>query len=634
MTSTQNPPRPHLALRVGVTGHRLVRLTEPDVDAAAVRAQVQSVLAEIHRVATAVGRDFGAVYSGPPLLRLISPLAEGTDQMVADTALEMGYVLHVPLPCLPAIYTRGFQQPTHGTVEDPRTAFDRLLARAESVQVLDGRPSVVLDSPAYAAVGRVVLRHADVMIAVWDRTPAEGPGGTGDVVAQARDWHVPVVVIDPRTPTQWHLEDESGAALHGDIAGMVRRILSPPAHDSEEDGHAHRPTHSTEAAAAADVAAPALVEYLHTRPSGHWGGMFSALVALCTLDTPVRAPFTRLGYQCIVRARANWDAIWQQPTPLDRAIVDPISHLLREYFAWADGLADRFGIAHRDTSIAPYVFAPLTIIVAVLAQIVLAREQANQTVQAIVEFLILGLNLFAYEAAVRAGYHERWIDYRSLAEELRHLAFLWPLGRPLRSAHLVGEAATEASHFAWVGWYGRAVARQGGLYPGVFTPDRLDGCRTMLVEHFLRPQSHYHGRIQTRFRKVQGRLHAVALWLFRIAFLLATLDVAVALLFHAVPPSQTPLSSVFGWGVVAAALAVILPYIATGTHGFLSQGDFWNLSRRSERMCQQLEPLIAKISIAPPTLESLGNFAEDAADVMRDEVLNWRVFVRLKPPAL
>jgi hypothetical protein len=36
----------------------------------------------------------------------------------------------------------------------------------------------------------------------------------------------------------------------------------------------------------------------------------------------------------------------------------------------------------------------------------------------------------------------------------------------------------------------------------------------------------------------------------------------------------------------------------------------------------------------PPAVETLGDLAEDAADVMRDEVLNWRVFVRLKPPSL
>jgi hypothetical protein len=51
-------------------------------------------------------------------------------------------------------------------------------------------------------------------------------------------------------------------------------------------------------------------------------------------------------------------------------------------------------------------------------------------------------------------------------------------------------------------------------------------------------------------------------------------------------------------------------------------------------MCQQLEPLMTRVLTTPPTLEALGTCAEDAADIMRDEVLNWRVFVRLKPPAL
>ena len=51
-------------------------------------------------------------------------------------------------------------------------------------------------------------------------------------------------------------------------------------------------------------------------------------------------------------------------------------------------------------------------------------------------------------------------------------------------------------------------------------------------------------------------------------------------------------------------------------------------------MTQQLEPLIQTVESTPLTLEALGNIAEDAAETMRDEVLNWRVFARLKAPAL
>jgi hypothetical protein len=629
MTAPSTPPRPRVAFRVGVTGHRLVRLLQPDICLAAVEAEVRTALAEIRRGVDACDEEFGSVYAGAPLLRVVSPLAEGADQMVAQAGLDLGYELHVALPCLPGIYASGFQRSPNPSAPDPCASFERLLGRADSVQVLDGRPSAILDTAAYAAVGLAVLRHADLLIAIWDQTPADGPG-TGAVVEQAREWEIPVVLIDPRAPEQWHLEWDGHRATREDVTPLVRRILAPPAHDAEDDGRKKRKRHP----AASPPVAPGLLKYLRTRPSGLYGGMFSALVALSAFEWPFRSAPVRLGQSCIARARKSWDAIWRKPSPLDAWLVDPISHLLREYFAWADGLAERFSVAHRDASIAPYIFAPLTVIAAVGVQVALARASVNQMMRALLEVLILGLNLGFYEAAVRGGYHERWIDYRSLAEELRHLAFLWPLGRPFRSVALAGETASEASQFAWVGWYARAVGRQGGLYPCVFTPERLEECRTMLLEHFLRPQYQYHGRTESRFRVVQGRLHTTALWLFRIAFLIAIVDVVFALFLHQVPPSQTQLSNVFSWGVLAAGLAVVLPYIATGTHGFSSQGDFWNLARRSQRMCQQLEPLMAEIATAPPTLEALGTFAEDAAEVMRDEVLNWRVFVRLKPPGL
>ena len=59
---------------------------------------------------------------------------------MASEALELGYALHVPLPCLPEIYTAAFQRLTSGETEDPCAGFQRLIARAESVQVIDDTP--------------------------------------------------------------------------------------------------------------------------------------------------------------------------------------------------------------------------------------------------------------------------------------------------------------------------------------------------------------------------------------------------------------------------------------------------------------------------------------------------------------
>lgn len=641
MPPAPTPPRPQPALRVGVTGHRLNRLLEPDVDLAGLMAQVRTALSTVRTAAEQAASDYSDVYSGPPLLRLISPLAEGADQLIANEALELGYSLHVPLPCSAAIYTAAFQQVCNASAEDPCAAFQRLIGRADAVQVLDGSPTAVLDGAAYAAVGRAVLRHADLLIAVWDQSPADGAGGTAAVVDQARSWQLPVFVIDPRRPVHARLDDTAGLPAGTDLAALTRDLLAPPPADAavvKTSWWRVKPKASAGRGGAGNsgprqsIAAP-LLQYLHTRVSWGIGGLFTSVVGFFALDWPPKPRVVTLGGARLVGTRKSWDALWSSPPPLDPAIVTPITQLLREPYAWADGLADRFGTLHRDLSTTPYALAPMAVIAILLAQIGLTDAGAGPAVRSTIEFLILFANFLLYLRAVHAHYHDRWIDCRSLAEQLRYLAFLWPLGRPLRAIRYVGDDKGEAPRIAWVGWYARAIARQGGLFPIVFTPERLAECREIVVDRFIQPQLAYHTRASRRNQRVHTVLHRVALVLFAGAMLLSASDFVSVLWTHT-PITQAGLSKGFGWAAAAAAVAILLPGIGTGVHGFLSQGDFWNLCLRSQKMTQQLEPLVKTVESTPLTLEALGNVAEDAAETMRDEVLNWRVFARLKAPAL
>ena len=225
-------PPPSLLCELELPGTGSSRLLEPNVDLDGLRAQVRAVLSTVRAATEQAAADFGEVYGGPPLLRLISPLAEGADQLVASEALELGYSLHVPLPCLPEIYTAAFQRSSQGETEDPCAGFQRLMARAESVQVIDGSPAIKLDGAAYAAVGRAVLRHADILIAIWDQSPADGAGGTAAVVDQARSWLLPVLVIDPRHPVTATLDDVAGLPPGADLATVVRDLLAPPPADA------------------------------------------------------------------------------------------------------------------------------------------------------------------------------------------------------------------------------------------------------------------------------------------------------------------------------------------------------------------------------------------------------------------
>src|SRR4051812_11565738 len=78
MPSSPNhhPPRPRLAVRVGVTGHRLHNLAQANEPL--LRAKIREVLERIRQIAQEVIALPDSPYAtAQPILHVISPLAEG-----------------------------------------------------------------------------------------------------------------------------------------------------------------------------------------------------------------------------------------------------------------------------------------------------------------------------------------------------------------------------------------------------------------------------------------------------------------------------------------------------------------------------------------------------------------------------
>ncbi len=127
-----------------------------------------------------------AVLLGTPPFRGVSSLAAGADQRFAECVLELGGDLLVVVPS--AKYGDSFAEPQQ------EAEFERLLAlAAETEQMEYGEPS----EEAYLAAGKRVVDLSDILVAVWDGQPAQGKGGTADVVAYARQQGKPVEVIWP-----------------------------------------------------------------------------------------------------------------------------------------------------------------------------------------------------------------------------------------------------------------------------------------------------------------------------------------------------------------------------------------------------------------------------------------------------
>lgn len=155
--------------RIAISGHRGL----PDATTRLVRAALETELAK---------RSPGLVG--------ISCIADGADQLFAQTVLALGGTLEVMVPS--AQYRDRLPSEAHET-------YDALLAQAHAVYQT-GRNE---DGPeAHQAASEKMVNLADLLMAVWDGKPSRSYGGTADVVAYARQLGVPVVVVWPDGATR------------------------------------------------------------------------------------------------------------------------------------------------------------------------------------------------------------------------------------------------------------------------------------------------------------------------------------------------------------------------------------------------------------------------------------------------
>jgi hypothetical protein len=120
-----------------------------------------------------------------------SSLAVGSDQLFARVLLGLSIPVYSVIPL--ANYERFF----HG--EDLAQYW--MLRKRCNVIPLNFSGS---DEDAFLKAGEFVVDHVDVLFAVWDGQPAEGRGGTAEVVHYALSAHRSVLHINPiRRTVAW-----------------------------------------------------------------------------------------------------------------------------------------------------------------------------------------------------------------------------------------------------------------------------------------------------------------------------------------------------------------------------------------------------------------------------------------------
>jgi hypothetical protein len=564
-----HPPRPRLVLRVGVCGHRPAGLA--GADDSRLRAETRRALSLALEGLAAARSD--AFSDERALLRVVTSLAEGADRLVAEEALALAAVdgpaveLQCPLPFFREEYRKDFSPPG-------QTRFDELLAAHASLELDGSRADQRAANEAYLTAGRVMLDHADLLVALWDGAPARGQGGTGEVVAEGVHRGLPTIWIhaekDP--PHAACLAVKSGGAARcgeplTELRSVVAAVLQPPA---ARQGSSH------------DLRAAFFAESQPRWTPGFLWRLFRDVVGK--------------GFPGLPSLRVRE---------------------LKGAFGWADGLADYYANLYRSSFLTNYLLGGVAVLFAVLPMALgwTDHEHPMHESHAFVtaELAVILAVLVNTVIGIRRRWHERWIDYRLLAEYLRQIRLLAPLGRlPVLALPSAGVRPGDARG-TWMYWYARAQAREAGLASGRLDAAALASYAALLEAH-LKDQEEYQESTAKILGRVDRRLARAGLALF-VGTLVAC---ALHFRFHS------------AW---LTLLSAVLPALGASLAGVRSHAELEIVVRRAEGAREGLARLHAKLSRRAASTNSRGLAAvsEAAAVLMIEDTLSWRLVSESRP---
>ena len=334
--------------------------------------------------------------------------------------------------------------------------------------------------------------------------------------------------------------------------------------------------------------------------------------------------------------RHSWPVIGDPGVPDGDVAPDRswMNARLRRHYAWSDKLADLYADAHRSGFVASSLMAAGAVFTALLPVAGhFGRHAAIAT--AVVESLILALLVGLPVRARSRRWHEKWLEYRVLAELVRELRILIPFGvakpLPRTAAHLANYGDPARS---WMNWQARAIARDVGLPNAtVHKTYVIERCAELL--EFLGTASPEHGQIGFhhmnchRMERIHQRLHRMSLILFGVTIA----AVATNWILRFVNPDAP--ERVTEWLVLFSAF---LPSLGAAFATINNQGEFARLQRRANAMAQSLTALRGQIIdlISDPEGPSLARVSEIAAQLaamMVDENTEWRIVVLDLPHA-
>jgi hypothetical protein len=323
---------------------------------------------------------------------------------------------------------------------------------------------------------------------------------------------------------------------------------------------------------------------------------------------------------------ATWDSFFSTAPKIGN-LTERLREVLLPRFVWADALAVHYSHLYRSAYVFSYFLSAVAVFIALGGVFAIHIEQKALVVAA--EMLIIGVIIALIFFGRRRFWHEQWLDYRALAESLRHgrfLSFLSEFGR-IRG-DLPGRRPP------WIVWYLRATMRELSLPSAVLDPTYRWRILSATATEEIEKQIRYHDEARRTSHRIDHLLHNAGTFCFVVTFVVLALFLVgygYELLFGETGlGSDHPLTALGHipfflkpWMFICTAG---LPALGAALSGIRAHGDFGASEHRSAEMISSLLALKEEYATALRQTSELEDAAERliaAARVMSEDLLAW-----------
>ncbi len=643
---SQSPLVP-MTLRVGVAGHR---------ENANIRSDNTELAAQIRALYSLITSQLARCQAHPhattlyqpqsPVLRLTSSLADGADRLLIDPELvEAPFELACIIPFSVDQYAMDFDS---DSVRNYYELLDKAGLDTASSRVLELDGDREQPDYAYRDCAETLVRNCDLLIALYDGK--EKPGyGTAWTVNQALSQKIPVIWLDSEHPNNlYFIQRHNGSitqqslteqALYDWLGHLLLfdTILSLP-HNGRHDPLTQRILHRFKTFTRENVLAHApdiVPDFQESGPiTVHRGKRnllhngFALLKALFTSSATIDHEIARQNASLPESARLS------QPLQHDDSVPFSVAnHAFFATYLCADRLASYYAALHRSTFVFIYILGAGALMVAALA-IALSNPAIYgnaSTFCAVIEIVLLLLIYILFKRDRRLHLHDRWLEYRCIAEFLRPTLYLSLIGShfPMRrfcdneevlGRNLLGHGRPER---CWAYFYTETVLRYVGFSGYAINDEYLQRALKVTRSQWISQQYQYHSRNALAMTMMAKRLAKVSETLFIATIVVVCLKMSVGLL-----PARFYIAS-----KISGILAAWFPVLGTTAFAIRNHAEFEISAQRSLSTREILlgyNRRLMRLSGQPVRLKDVEDVLSDLTAESISETANWLEIYEVK----